>query len=377
MWTLITLFFVNVHAWEIDNYTCRFEELADVSAPLNAEVNSRMQEVITSGVAVDERIVEGIQFMNSMRQRVGESGLESLEGKMRERVRLSIEEHQAANDIATFEEALLDWSADLEELPERQPLQGCNQDELLSAMRARLASAWSDNLETWATEQGFDQCEPETTIYDGFSIIEAPMLRTVGVNPVIRVGGHRIGVDKLSHFMTEGIDFYEAQRNGADLAGVLQIGEAEENGSYGLQTTGIKSYGDLAANYSGYQFWQQMFEGDNPYLACENNRWVQKRQFDWNDYVNPMFDESINCSEYKTTNMQDVVDRNTRALTTAHDLGSRVCPLDTNACRNVRQYYDNPVVLRSIVGPRCLGLSGVTSDPRSNETTTRSGDGAF
>lgn len=374
----IIFLFLSIQAWEVDNYNCRFQEISDSATPLNTEVNRRIQEVITTGVYADPRAVEQIRATNELRRRLRDGGMEAFTGKEPEMIRILIQGYARENNIQNFEEAKLRWMNDIQSEPEPRPLVGCNPEELIQAMRSRLASSWLGNLETWAIEQPFDKCKPDSTIYSGVSLLDAPILQTVGVNPVIRVGAHRIGVDKLSHFMTEGADYYEAQRRGTGLSGILQIGQDEENGSYGLRTTGIKSYGDLAANYSGYLFWSQLFEGQNPYLVCENNKWVQKRQFNWNDYVNPLFDESINCSQYVSEGMQNVVDRNTQALTTANDLGSRVCPLDSGVCRNVHQYYENPQVLRSIVGPRCLELSGIATEAASGEQNVGGDeDGAY
>jgi len=231
----------------------------------------------------------------------------------------------------------------------------CDKEGILLALKGAIASAWSGNMETWSQENVDSKClNKEKTIYKGFSIKDAFVLRAAGLNYVIQVNGVRIGADKLSHFMTEGFDYYMEFQNSNSMEKVLKIGRDEEEGGYGWDATGIKSYGDLAANYQGFLFWKQVLDGANPYLTCVDGHWKQARDFKWSDYVNPLFDESINCSEFKTSNMEAVVDRNVSALQTS--LGKRppVCPLNRDFCNNVSSVITDDYIRSQIVHPRCL-----------------------
>lgn len=226
-------------------------------------------------------------------------------------------------------------------------------------MRAALASPWFGNLETWAQSQPFDKCLSDTSVYEGFGLIEAPVLKAAGLNYTIKVGTTIMGVDKLSHFMTEGYDYYKTEKRGETLNQILNIGTEEEEDAYGFRATGIKSYADMTANYFGYQFWKNMIDGPNPYIKCENGKWIQNRKFDWNDYVNPMFDEAINCSKYKNDGMQAIVDNNVEVLQREHSQEQLGCPVDLKACSELNKWVPDLYVRSQIVHPRCIAVPKV------------------
>lgn len=274
---------------------------------------------------------------------------------------------------------------------------GCSEEQLLDDMSAVLASSWISNLETWASEADIPKCEIKlkNSVYREFTYKDSPILRTVGVEPVISINGVHLGIDKLGHFMTEGLLYYRKSIEGAPLVdhrvrdpGVIAnllskiqnlnpwatpakqappaprrqvnyrelvaIGTHEENTTYGLATTGIKSYGDMDADYQGYMFWSQLTHGPNPYLVCKNGRWSQRRQFKWEEYVNAGFDESINCNSYKTQTMDQSVDRLSSALRRAEGNHTNlVCPFSTQACTELVRTIRPPEVANAILSPRC------------------------
>jgi hypothetical protein len=328
-----------VHAWETDNFYCRYAQLRDVSAELNAEVNRRIEKVLVEG---------GANLGND---------------------KYSPRTQPIARIIKGSKGPFFKVKGTRRAKPIR--LSGCVKTDLLLAMKAALASAWMGNMETWAQGQEFPKCIPEKTVYDGFSVIQAPVLRAVGLNYVVQVGQHRIGVDKLSHFMTEGFDYYKAQRSGQDIKSILNIGKREEQGGLGWRATGIKSYGDMSANYHGYLFWKNIVEGNNPFIACVNGKWQQMRPFNWLDYVNPSFDESINCSQFKSRAMEMIVDENVRKLQTEKGKTPLICPLDVDACASMGQTIGDTNVLSQIIHPRCsqyIGKGNKGKESKSEST---------
>lgn len=235
--------------------------------------------------------------------------------------------------------------------------EGCDQDRLFTALSARIAAPWMGNLETWAERAPIDKCvvPVKQSVYRDFTLFESPVATTAGINHVININGHHIGVDKLSHFMTEGYDYYKAWKKSGKIEDALAIGKEEEEGGYGLSATGIKSYADMAANYHGFLFWKSLTEGDNPYIVCENGKWAKRRPFRWSEFVNASFDESINCNEYKTRQMQQKVDDRTKRIVSArHPLATVFnCPLDPAACGDLSRRLQPPVVFVNIVHESC------------------------
>ena len=96
---------------------------------------------------------------------------------------------------------------------------------------------------------------------------------------------------------------------------------------YGMETTGVRSFGDLAANFGGMGFYRDLLYGPNPFLRCIGGRYSRVRAFDWADYVNSAWDEAINCSEFGP-GLRSTVTRNlaTRGVT---------CPVAVTECEGL------------------------------------------
>lgn len=351
-------------AFETDNFNCRHENLSDVSQSLNAETNRRINDVLTKG-SLDFQAMENAQrqqreeIFARWNQERKENASASSSGGLPGGSGTS-----GAGNKLVFAGQKPKPPAESEKI--YKPLVGCDKTELHFALRGALASSWFGSLEDWADSQPFSKCLPKKNIYvdsgGGF------FLSAAGINYTINVGGTRIGADKLSHFMTEGADYYEAQMRGQNLNKILKIGEDEENGVYGLASTGIKSYGDLAANYQGYTFWKNTTEGPNPYFKCVNNKWTQARVFDWNDFVNPMMDESVNCSMYANKDFEDGVARNVAELQKSKNATPLTCPLDPAACSRASNYFSDERVRQAVVHPSCLNAPSHSEEPQGGSS---------
>lgn len=351
-------------SYETDNFNCRYENLKDVSAPLSGEVNRRIQEVLSrkrpvvTGKSTVEARLERIQ------EKVFKSGWGSLSRAQRKIAVQEIRRINRERGFESFQEVRDLWTDEqmsflLKDTRKKEPptLQGCDKERLYSAMRASIAPAWSGNMETWAGDQTFDKCLPEPDIYKNLSTFEGGVMSIAGLNYSVNVGGTVIGVDKLSHFMTEGFEYHDDMRSGGDIKSALRIGKDEEEGGYGWSATGVKSYGDLSANYHGSLFWGSLIDGPKPYLKCVNNEWKQVRDFDWKDYVNPTFDEAINCSEMVNARMGRKVDEAVEELQRSKNKTPLKCPLDVESCAKVATYIKSAYVRKEIIHPKCLNVN--------------------
>lgn len=130
------------------------------------------------------------------------------------------------------------------------------------------------------------------SIYADAKLLESPGV-VLGMASHVKICNLVIGSDKLTHFFAQGYEYIEVQRESGVRAAV-QHGIGTEKGKYGLEGNGIYSYGDLAANYSGYSFWLQLTHPELGHFAKCNGKWVQTRRFCWRRYVNPAWDEGIN-----------------------------------------------------------------------------------
>lgn len=179
------------------------------------------------------------------------------------------------------------------------------------------------------------------SIYKDASFFEAPMMRLAGIGRSFLLNGVVVGTDKVGHFFMQGLSYYDLVRAGKPLDKVLAEDHGED-GIFGLVTTGVKSYADMATNYQGYVFWSQLTSGSQPYFHCDSKLgWVQDRKFTWADYVNPSWDEAINCSEMKPT-LQAKADA---------EIANRgmKCPLEPEKCWDIIKLDHSPF----FTSPKC------------------------
>lgn len=324
----LSLISLSSFAWETDNFSCAQAEIEDSTEVIDEETNQRIQ------AAIETLNSQGGNYPTSRNQnfRPGQS----------------------------LQRALL-------------RIRTCDQREASKILANVLAPAWTGNLETWVQgNRTLSKCEPPSSgnVFSGFSLNDSPVARLAGLTPVIRIGNYRLGADKLAHFMTEGYEYWLASLRGANSREILQQGITEEEGGYGWSATGVKSYGDMAANYSGFMFWRNVFAGPNPMLSCQNGIWTQNRRFSWRDYVNASFDESINCNEWKTPGMLEIANNFIRTrLANSRRYDRRECPISTSDCLSIEGAYSSepPIVIETIVHPSCLSIirnnrSSVTND---------------
>jgi hypothetical protein len=130
----------------------------------------------------------------------------------------------------------------------------------------------------------------------------------------IRLSGRVVGIDKVNHFIREGLAHWRTvTRDRRDIAVVFEreLGASRawfrftEHGLKGRSLTGVVAYADLAASYSGFTFWSELLSLGRPesYVVYDSaaRRYTQTRVFTFADYVNDAWDEAINCSAFDPT----------------------------------------------------------------------------
>jgi hypothetical protein len=212
----------------------------------------------------------------------------------------------------------------------------------------------------------------------------------------INVYGIELGIDKIGHFFSEGFDYYAATelipnglliRNpnalkildkfnrldcsfklqGDKVQFVKKLGDCQEKGTWGQKYNFIYSYGDLVANWEGYQFWQNLTEGPNPYFVCDNNRWKKAKVFTFRDYLNHGFDESINCSQFSAIAEKDNK-RNISAALKAQKFKSTSCPVYPQLCTELINHYGDQA--QGLIHPDCLAAGSDVNKSNSRGRST-------
>jgi len=134
--------------------------------------------------------------------------------------------------------------------------------------------------------------------------------RIIYVADSIRLADRVVGLDKIDHFLREGLVHWEHVDAGrGDIA--FSIGKEfgpprrqfswTEWGLKGMSLTGVLAYADVAAGYFGYRFWSDLLTMGQPgsFLAYNaTTGYSQRRPFTFAAYVNDAWDESVNCSKF-------------------------------------------------------------------------------
>jgi len=133
------------------------------------------------------------------------------------------------------------------------------------------------------------------SIYRGLSFpYVLPMARS------IRVGEVYLGIDKVSHFFGFGRRYYqrylrligEGMTEQEALDKVIANGLSQESSLVGGLVDGVISFGDLEANFQGFQMLLDLTRGPEPFFVQENGIWRTQGQVDFSRFVTPGFDES-------------------------------------------------------------------------------------
>lgn len=181
------------------------------------------------------------------------------------------------------------------------------------------------------------------SIYRDLNFINGFAFYLARLGTIVNIGDNLVGTDKLGHFIGIGKTYFDWMRNkDRTLKEVMEYGRHTEETFFGSSTTGIFSYGDLVANYEGLLFWQSIFEGPSPYLKCVHGILVQQREFDWLDYVNDAWDESINCSDFRNEKIRMKVYKN------ISNTSAGKCPVVPFQSETIKRYSHTPVKILNL-----------------------------
>ena len=211
----------------------------------------------------------------------------------------------------------------------------CNREQLLAALQDKLTGFIVGKLEARVMEdETLDtiRVEFDDSIYRDLVFAESPTISlTRYLAVLLRIGDVYFGADKFGHFFSEGYSYYEMYRGGDEFS-ALQFGDLTESTFYGELATGIFSYADLAANLNGLRFWNRILglkpdplsgqEVIRPYVQCVDKKWQLVAPFAWQEYVDPAWDEAVNCNAFKNESLLEKVKK--RIAEASH---GGTCPL--------------------------------------------------
>lgn len=127
-------------------------------------------------------------------------------------------------------------------------------------------------------------------------------------------------------------------QNGGSSA-VMEMSQNQESGVWGLGGSGVYSYADIVANIEGYKFWKQLTDGPHPFFQCSNGTWQKVRHFTWSEFINPGWDEAMNCNGYADQKMANAVGDRIATVLKKRSLARTSCPIDIEQCKQFAEIY--------------------------------------
>lgn len=130
--------------------------------------------------------------------------------------------------------------------------------------------------------------------------------------PTVHLHGYYMGTDKLDHFFQQGHGYYRLslrKEKHDSVAAAVAHGVKQEHTYFGTRFSGVYSNGDLAANYAGMKFYQNLRQpvmvGQRllaPMFERTSNGWRLRPGIDPDRLLEPFLsnhlDESLNPSRY-------------------------------------------------------------------------------
>ena len=287
-------------------------------------------------------------------------------------------------DSVTFRQAVLDNAAPamnarvngfLETAVERANARGrgCNPELLYFEVRRAIAAPFVGHHLAEALDEADDldrrHIALRDSVYRDLGLLDAISVHLKDLSAVVQIDDHRVGVDKFGHFFVQGWAYFErAYLDEKGLEAALEWGEQTERSYYGLYTTGIYSYADLAANFEGMRFWLRVLGHDRdplergwyfnrPYIRCARRFWSRerywrvKRKVRIEKYVTAAWDEGNNCCRFRSPDLAARVTMRV-AERGALEGAAYACPIDPEACARTRDRF-GPHAAR-LLHPRCL-----------------------
>jgi hypothetical protein len=276
----------------------------------------------------------------------------------------------------------------------------CETTSLHEALMGKLGGFLQSAVESWPT--GFKPTLHQS-IYAGLGL-QAPFLSLGCCAVVFKVGDALVSGDKLGHFVHSGFemfyvvhslsyapiadsrgmiakvfDFWESPVAGPLIEHVktrmglenrrlseaeirtlgetivLEVSSEQENNSMGLGSTGVRSYGDMAANLEGYHFWTELTQGSKPFFTCTKGKWELAREFHWEQYTSDAWDEGINCNSYGPIYMRDTINQRIARLAALNQWPSATCPIDPRKCDALALRYGD--LAPKVLHPDCLAAA--------------------
>ena len=205
---------------------------------------------------------------------------------------------------------------------------------------------------------------PAVLRHDGrtYYLLDDGQALTEAAGEIRRVAPILVSSDKFSHFFNRSLGLFKRLGAGAaeDFDRVVARNNWLEDSLFGSKSTGMAAYGDLVANFQGMRFWIHLLgtgidgrpladplaeaPGETrrrPILECDpGGQWVQTRAVDIREYLDPAWDEALNCNRMRSRVLLRQVEQRIEDLDRQAD-GRRDyrCPVDAGLIAETAARY--------------------------------------
>jgi len=236
----------------------------------------------------------------------------------------------------------------------------CTKEELLDVIGKKFRRPVVGIFEFWAVHSSDipgHYVPLKKSIYQDLTLKENLPVHTgkLGMATFYQINDVLVASDKFGHFFDEGWTYYKILKSGGSLVDAMNKGIELESGIYGLERSQVFSYGDLAANRAGLEFWKRIAdEREDSYLKCDKGQWSIKNRFSFKPYVNAAWDEGINCSRYTNESITKRVNKRIKEFQEQSGLNLS-CPIESDKCAELKKYYGDEA--KYILNPLCLNAN--------------------
>ena len=128
----------------------------------------------------------------------------------------------------------------------------------------------------------------------------------IALASVIRVRGVYVGVDKVGHFVSQGLEYLSASLEGGRSA-ALRLGHSQEIGQMGAISGGVYSFADLAANYAGMTYFETVRKALEKSRSAPLPKMSHFVTSEWDEALNPSWIPNSSFFQKLTKNLREYI----------------------------------------------------------------------
>ena len=167
---------------------------------------------------------------------------------------------------------------------------------------------------TWMDSHNFKAQPARYKTSCGDSIFRLNPINYWTISPTVNLYGAHFGTDKIAHFFQQGYAYYKKYNRGIEkgLSAVeaskkaVRWGKTSEQTYYGTLASGVYSNGDLASNYAGMKFYQNLTheikfgqKTQPAILLLKNGAWAFNENVSaLEPFISNHFNEALNPSKF-------------------------------------------------------------------------------